>query len=42
LAEKVYSPNVESLKGKSARRKPMPVIDNIIEILDELININKN
>ena len=41
LAEKVYSPNAGSLKGKSARSKPVPVTDDIVEILDELININE-
>ena len=41
LAEKVYGPDIGSLKGKSARSKPVPVVDNAIEIPDELININK-
>ena len=40
LAKKVCSPDVRSLKEKSARSKPAPVADNAIEILDELINAN--
>ena len=35
LAKKVCSPDVRSLKEKSARSKPAPVADNAAEILDE-------
>ena len=41
LAKKVCGPRIRGLKGKSARTKPVPAVDNVAEILDELINASK-
>jgi hypothetical protein len=37
LAENIYGPDVASLKGKSTRPRPTPVVSDIIEVPDELI-----
>jgi hypothetical protein len=37
LDEKIHGPDVASLKGKSTRSRPIPVINDIIEIPKELI-----
>ena len=42
LAERVYSPNIGSLKGKSARAKPASMTSNMIELPEELLNIQEN
>ena len=41
LALKTLGPDVATIKGKTTRRKPLPVVDNIIEIPDELLNIHR-
>jgi hypothetical protein len=37
LSEKIFGPDMSSLKGKSTRRKPKPVRQDLIEISKELI-----
>jgi hypothetical protein len=41
LALKTLGPDVATIKGKTTRRKPQPVVNNIIEIPDELLNIHR-
>jgi hypothetical protein len=37
ISEKIFGPDMSSLKGKSTRRKPKPVRSNLIEIPKEII-----
>ncbi|KAG7364548.1 reverse transcriptase RNA-dependent DNA polymerase [Nitzschia inconspicua] len=37
LAEKIYGPDVATIKGKATRTRPIPVVNDIIEIPKELI-----
>ena len=41
LADKIYSPDIGSPKGKSIQSKLVPVTGNIAKILDELLNANE-
>ena len=38
-AEKIFGPSMASLKGKSPRSKPKPVIRDDIQIPEEIYNI---
>ena len=42
LAERLFGPDVGTLKGKSKRRKPMPVVVDNIEIPDEIRAVHKD
>ena len=42
LALKAFGPDIAAIKGKTTRSKPPPVVDNIIELPEELIEINKD
>ena len=35
LAKNIYRPNVGSIKGKTTQRKPLPVMEDLIDILIE-------
>jgi hypothetical protein len=42
IAVKIFGPDIGSLKGKSVRRQPPPVRDNVIQIPTELTQEHKN
>ena len=41
-ATKAFSLDISEIKGKTMRRKPALVVNNIVELPDELININQD
>ena len=42
LTEEIFGPDVATLKGKTTRKTPLPVIENYIEVPRELISAQKN
>ena len=42
LVNKIYGPDIAAIKGKTTRRAPAPVIDNVIELPPELIEVNQD
>jgi len=41
LAERIFGHDIETIKGKPTRRKPIPVVDDMIDILSELVQIHE-
>ena len=41
IAEKIFGPDISSLKGKSTRTRPNPVVDDVIDIPPEIKEENK-
>ena len=42
LATKVFGPDIGSIKDKTTRRKSTPVVSNIVEIPDNLLELQKD
>ncbi len=41
IAEKIYGPDVSTLKGRSTRSKPKPIVDDTIEVPPEILDNNQ-
>jgi hypothetical protein len=42
LAEHIFGPDVRTVKGKTTRRKPLPIIEEHIKIPEELISLQED
>eukprot|EP00957_Ditylum_brightwellii_P127411 9716093-Ditylum_brightwellii.AAC.1 len=42
LAVKTYGPDAGHIKGKTTHQKPLPVLSNLIEIPDKVIQVNED
>ena len=42
LAEQIFGPDIGTVKGKTTRQKPSPVIDQHIEIPEELVSLHED
>jgi hypothetical protein len=42
LATKAYGDDIGQIKGKTTRKRPSPVVSNLVEIPDELLDVQKD
>jgi hypothetical protein len=41
IAERIFGPDIGAIKGKSTRQKPIPVVDDYVEIPKELFDAQR-